>query len=1039
MTTGDNPDICRADAGKSLNIQCGLWINWHPLPVLQPPLMAFPARRYLKRVAPLIVGCGVYGLLVGGLLPVYIQRVLLPEWARQNHWDITLESLHIDPFDPGIRLHAATIRTADGKPLISLGEAHLTVNWLESLTNRAITLEASVTGVSARIEYGPAGLRGFSGGKKQDASTSQTRYPVVVRQLLIEATELDWRDETGSVPFERQIRPLALRLENLDLRGSSPAHYEASLLTGQNERLQTQGTLTPFPLKLQGVMTVGHLQWADWGKHLASWPGYGWQGGKIDLKLDYRLDADKALRLDLSLDGTATKPALTGPDGQSLAMERLTVEGGHYVYPEHRLSIRQITALNLQHTGSAQAKGTALPADTLASLRVHQLDLEPAQSALHIEVVESDHAVLHPGLDHAGRFHLSGWYPVSTDETPTPTVSAHRSGKSSIRLDELKLSDYDLIFQDDRQKQPVVIPVNGLSLHLQNFDTQATTPVKLDLATRVGGQGQLKLLGQLTPAPTGLEARLDLDGISLKPFQAYWEDTVGFDVLSGLVSARGDLTLQPEQNRAGFSGELEVTRFKTIDKLEKKDFADWESLRLAGIRLDTGARRASVRTVTFSKPHARVVIDQAGSLNLARQFLREEASQETPPRPTTQPAPASPWHFVIGSLHIVEGSMNFSDLTLEPRFTSEIRSLNGNLSSLSAQTRAEINLTGHFNNEAPVRISGQINPFDRDNFTDITLGFKSVNLTTLSPYSSKFAGYRIEKGKLDLDLHYQVSRRKLKAENRMILNQLVLGEQVDSPEATRLPIRWALALLQDADGKIDVSLPITGRLDDPQFSVRHLLHEAFTQTVTKLVSSPFAVLGKLVHWQGHEELGWIGFEAGDARLEQPALDKLDHIARILQQRPQLDLDIKSQANWHGDRRILAEQAFKDHLENMLKTERKVLYSGEIKPETPDYRRLVTVFFGENYPESPDIKNLTSSGQATLEGPRLQAAVERILTDWPVDETDLRLLAQRRSEAIRQYLVGHQGIPDTRLYVLDVSVDAEKSGDTPSLLSLSAVS
>lgn len=998
--------------------------------------MAFPVRRYLNLITPLIAGLGIYGLLVGGLLPVYIQQVLLPEWAHQNHWDVSLESLRINPLDAGISLHAATIRTTDGHPLMSLREARLSVDWLDSLANRALTLDATVTGVSAHIEYGPNGLRGFSGGKSKNSSDLQTRYPIVVRQFLIRESELDFQDKTRPVPFHRLVRSLAVQLENLDLRSGHPARYQASLLTGQNEAIQTQGTVQPFPLKLQGAMTVEHLQWADWGRHYAALSAYSWQSGEIDLKLEYRVEDSTPLRFDLSLDGTARRLTLTGSGGQSLAVGQLTLDGGHYGYPGHHLSIKQTTALNLQHTGTRRPGDTVLSPDTIGSLRVRHARYEPAEPRLHIDEIESDHSVLHPGLDNSGRFNLSGWLPVEANETAPPTAPEHHSGLA-ITLDDFKLSDYDLIFQDERKKQPVLIPLDGLSLHVQNLDTRAATPVKLDLVTEVGGKGQLKLLGRLNLSSASLEARLDMNGVNLKPFQSYWDEMTGFEVLSGQVTAQGDINLQSGENRGSFSGDLEITRFKTIDKMEKKEFAGWDSLRLAGILLDTAPRRASIRTLTFRKPHARVVIDQAGSLNLVRQLLREEPGKASAV-PVNPQAP-SPWAITIGSLHIVDGSMNFSDLTLEPRFTSEIQSLNGNISGLSSQARAEVNITGHFNNGAPVRISGQLNPFDRDNFTDITMTFKAVNLTTLSPYSSKFAGYRIEKGKLDLDLHYQVSRRKLKAENRMVLNQLVLGERVDSPEATHLPIRWALALLQDAEGKIDVSLPITGRLDDPQFSLRHLLREAFAQTVTKLVSSPFAVLGKLVTWQGHEELGWIGFQAGDADLGPPAREKLDHIARILRQRPQLDLDIKSQANWHEDRRILAEQAFKDHLENLFRTERKIQRSGEIKLEDPEYRRLVTVFFGENYPESPDIKSLAHSGQTTLEGPRLQAAVERILTDWPVDETDLRQLAQRRSEAIRQYLAGRLGIPDSRLYVLDVSIGTDHAANIKSVLSLSTVS
>jgi hypothetical protein len=982
--------------------------------------------KVIKVIAAVSAIPGLYGLLAGGALPFYLTTVLIPAWALENHLNLTLQSLQIDPFSPGLSLHQARLAGPDGKPLLAIDQATVAVRWRDSLSERALVLDAAVTGLSARLAYGPDGIRGFGGGRGQSAG-SMPSYPVRLNQLLVNDSELAVRDETGTGRFERVFAPLTIRLDNFDLGTAAAAHYQASLPTRQGERLEVRGTLQRSPLKLAGTVDIHHLNWADWGQHYAPLAGFTWTGGDINLTSQYRLDTSAATRLELDLAGSANRLALATQAGQSLTLEHLDVDGGHYVFPGSHLTLRQVTLAELKPT----------PADSIRSLRLLGVGYEPREHRLQVRRIESDHAVLHPGLDASGRLHLSGW-PAATDAV-APADSSVAAADWRVSLDELTLDQYDIDLLDARRKDAVQLPLHGASLRLRDVSTHATMPLKLELSTGIGTNGRLNLQGQGSLSPPTLEARLELNGLSLRPFQPYWDELTGFELLSGQVDLRGDIAVRPDSGQENFSGDIEITGIKTVDKREKKDFAGWESLRLNGIVLATQPRRASVKSINLKKPEARVVIDPEGSLNLVRQFLRDEARSAPVSEPPRATAATSPWPVVIGALHVVEGRMDFSDLTLQPRFTSEIRSLNGTIRGLSSQTRAEVNLAGQLNGDAPARISGQFNPFGQDNFTDITLTFKDVNLTNLSPYSGKFAGYRIEKGKLDLNLNYQVSGRKLKADNRMVLNQLVLGERVDSPEATRLPIRLALTLLRDADGRIDISLPISGRLDQPHFSVRSLLREAFAQTVTKVVSSPFSVLKKLVAWHDEEELSRIGFRPGESGLSESIQTSLNGVATILKQRPELDLDIKSQANWNEDRQVLAERAFRDHLDSLFRLAHRGHRPDGLAMDDSEYRRLVTAFFRENYPASPLLSGIPESSGATLEGTGLQTALARILADWPVDEMDLRQLAQRRSEAIRTYLVGQLGVPGARIFILDVTVKTEADADTRSLLGLSTTS
>jgi hypothetical protein len=91
-------------------------------------------------------------------------------------------------------------------------------------------------------------------------------------------------------------------------------------------------------------------------------------------------------------------------------------------------------------------------------------------------------------------------------------------------------------------------------------------------------------------------------------------------------------------------------------------------------------------------------------------------------------------------------------------------------------------------------------------------------MKTTSPYAMKFAGYKIAEGTMSLDLRYKVQNSQLEGNNQVVIDKLTLGERVDSPDALKLPIELAIAILKDSNGRIDLGLPVSGSLDDPQFS-----------------------------------------------------------------------------------------------------------------------------------------------------------------------------------------------------------------------------
>ena len=218
-------------------------------------------------------------------------------------------------------------------------------------------------------------------------------------------------------------------------------------------------------------------------------------------------------------------------------------------------------------------------------------------------------------------------------------------------------------------------------------------------------------------------------------------------------------------------------------------------------------------------------------------------------------------------MRITDGSTNFADFSVQPNFAAGILALNGTVTGLSSDpnSRAEVKLAGNVDRFAPVDISGRVNLLSAAVFTDITMNFRNMELTAFNPYSGKYAGYNISKGKLTTELRYKIENRKLDAQHHIVLDQLEFGAATESKDAVPLPVRLAASLLKDRNGVIDLNLPVTGSLDDPQFRVGPIIWQAFVGLLTKIVTAPFALLGSL--FGSGEELAYVDFSArvGGAR------------------------------------------------------------------------------------------------------------------------------------------------------------------------------
>lgn len=335
-----------------------------------------------------------------------------------------------------------------------------------------------------------------------------------------------------------------------------------------------------------------------------------------------------------------------------------------------------------------------------------------------------------------------------------------------------------------------------------------------------------------------------------------------------------------------------------------------------------------------------------------------------------------------------------------------------------------MDLAGRVDKAAPFKVAGKINPLSEDAFTDLVITLGGMDLTPAGPYSSKYAGYGLAKGKLSLDLKYKISEKLLEAENLVSIDQLTFGQQVESPDATSLPVPLLMALLQDRKGLIEIDLPIRGDLNDPDFRYGKVVISALLNLLGKIVASPFTLLGHLVPDMGSgEDLQYVAFQPGSAAVMPDEMTKLEVLEKALVERAGLRIDIKGTADAMLDRDALRSQKLNKRLLTMRGQERgKGAEQEELSAE--DEQQLVEELFAKLQAKRAEAAEKRSE-PAEEHPPTVEEMKRQLIAEIPVTDTELESLARQRGEAVRDGLLASGKLENERVFLLETG--AAESG------------
>ncbi len=710
-----------------------------------------------------------------------------------------------------------------------------------------------------------------------------------------------------------------------------------------------------------------------------------------------------------------------------------------------------VTDASVTYVGAGDGQHDAGGAEELVSLskvEFEKISVDCKQRQIRLARLTTSDGLLQITRSKDGGFLWQNFVPAATGEGTSEAEKVAADGWE-VSLEHLDFHGYGLQWLDLAVPEPVRTTVANLSLQAHNLSTVAATPADISLGLAVNGKGRVQVDGQLAMAPFAAGLDVALSALAIKPFFPYLASYLDMLVASGEVSAKGRLQLASGQApQIRFQGQAAVDNLATRDSLLAEPLLSWHSLQFDGVDLAVAPTSLEVDSITLDQPYARLVVSDQGKVNFRAALKMGDSSQDELVGAGENVAEAAvlnnesepmvganhqPPLVQINTVSCRNGRFDFEDRSIPSGYKVSLGDFNGQVSGLSslAEKVAEVDFSGKLDQHSPLAISGTIKPLQKNLMADLVVRSNDIGMSALSPYTGKYIGYRLLKGKLGLDLRYRIAHRQLDAENKIFMDQLTLGEAVVSPDAVDLPIRLAIALLQNRAGEIKLDVPLHGNIDDPEFSLASTLVGVVVNLIAKAVTSPFALLGALVG--GGEELQFVDFAPGRAVLADQGGEKLTSLATVLRDRPALKLDITGRADNDQDQQALLELFFQ-RLLKAEKLKKMVKESGVVDLTAVDQVEIVSnefqEYLGRAYKAASFQRPRNILGLLKRQS---MEEMERLLREHIKVTTADRLdLANRRAAVVKNFLIGEGGIAVERLFLLDARPEAEGGGSEPAV-------
>ncbi len=977
-------------------------------------------RRLLRPLPLALIGSAAllfYTLVGFFLLPYLITTFAVPKAAETIRHPVVVREVAVNPFELSLRIAGLEIRETDQTPMVGFEEFFVNFQAV-SLFRLAYVFDAiRLTMPYVAVKVAPNGHLNLRDLVPPDAPADQpppakaSEPPGAIPAVQIGVFEIaqgivEFRDESKPRPVAIDIVPIGIVLKNFHTKPGGDNTYSFAAELGKGEVLDWKGNITLEPIRSEGTLALSGVKIPTLFQYVQSQFHFDIPTGTIEAKVPYRLDMG-ATPLDFTILEAFLHLADIGLVEKGdldpvISVPSFAIDGIQMDLGRHKVSIGSVGLAN-------------------ASDRVW---LNPDKS-LNLQALFAPVAI--------------GAGPEEPAPADQPKESAKEASPWSVAVKEVQVKNHTIRFEDRSLPSTMQARVVVKSARSHDLAWPITGPIPLTVDQTINDTGTFTLDGQMVVSPFQADFTLALKNLGLPPFEPYLEQATRVGIDDGSLDIDGSFHLAVEHPKAPlmtFRGNLGVKSLALVNREEGLPFASWKHLLLKQIALTVDPTTVALDEVGLDQLRVQLAVQSDGTMNLAH-LVKAQKETEAKPAPAPEPSPGKSKpapEITIKTVKLMKGAVMFQDDAIVPSVRTGLEELTGTVKGLSSKqvAKADVDLSGKLGRVAPLRIVGKINPLSEDAYTDISVKFDNIDLTTAGPYSGKYVGYSIRKGKLFLDLAYKLSQHELEAENKVLIDQLGFGEKTESPDATSLPVPLVVALLKDRKGQIAIDLPVRGNLKDPDFKYGKLLLNTVLNLLGKAVTSPFALIGSLVGGSG-EELHAIEFAPGRSELADAETKKLTTLVTVLTERPALSLDVAGMADKQVDGRVLAEEQFFERL-RQLRLEGAGKPAGKEPVPAPalsleDESRLTTVWYAKQFPPAV--------GQPEAPPPSVPDMKMRLLQTITIEEGTLRLLAQRRAERIREWLTQQGQVEESRIFMLEAGFKDGSGATVPTPLAMAA--
>lgn len=968
-----------------------------------------------KLLTSLLIITVIYTIVGFLVVPAIIKSQLLKRLPALTHRNPAIDEVKFNPYALTLTLRGFSLKETNGSTFASFGEFYANFQPCESILTRTWVLDdLHLFNSTFQIIYQADGSFNFANLSPTNApAPAATNTPskglpgIRIRSLSISNASIAFDDLTRSPAFHTTIAPLNFALTNFTTVRGKNSPYTFAATTESGEAFDWAGHITVDPVRSRGSLKITGIKLPKYGIYGKDFEGFELASGTLDLVLNYNYDS-ASNSTDCSVSNSTIKLSnleikSPGTGETILAIPALSIEGIEASLPNHSAKVALIKSSN----GSI-----LLRQDKNGQLNIVSLLMPQATPA--------------------------------TRKAATPQESTFSSTPQfDALIDEIDFSNYTVRFNDQQPPKPADFKLDQIAFNLKGASNRTNAPVNSRISMRFQDTGNIQVEGLVTPMPPSADLQLAVSNIDLRAFQPYVEQQIKLAITSGTFQLKGHaryLPPEPGASKISFDGDMAINKFATTDDILFRDFTTFDALQINGINFRLQPDKLHVNEIKFVKLNTSLIIGPDHKSNL-QNILRNQISSQTNASPvaSSSASASKPFDFSLGTFSLENASLHFVDQSIEPNGAFDIQEFGGDVKDLSlgGNSTAVIDLRGRVDDRSPFGINGKLRPTPGDLFTDISVNFTNTELTAFTTYMEKFAGRPLQKGKFSFGVHYLVEGNSLKAENGFYIDQLTLGQKNESTNATSLPVKLAVALLKDRRGRIQLDIPLSGRLDDPKFRIGPVIWQVVLNLITKAATSPFSLLGAALG--GGDELSFVTFDAGQTTIPSTETNKLEMLCKALYEHPELTLEISGSVDVEKDRAPLAQA----RLEQQLKTlkARHLVDAGQpavaveqIQIAPAEYTSLLGEAYKTAFAETNRATGTTNNASIkTKKKPKIEGTNPKIgevspdasaitnmesrLKDMIVISDDEWLaIINKRAASVQSYLLGTGKVTEDRLFI-----------------------